>query len=156
MNNSCITGLSPTGHCGAAAYCGSGHTCCAGCNKDCNVRCGWLQEAKERELTTGWLSPTGEFFETELYGHIDKAAEIAKSYFPYYSEKPNTYAWDKEMQSAGWVEIHLNVFLGHEWLFGFERHLTPEQRRFLEPYTHDAIPLNSYSMYRYEQEVENG
>ena len=44
MNENCITGLSPTGHCGAAYYCPEPYDCCAACQKkgDCNIRCGWL------------------------------------------------------------------------------------------------------------------
>lgn len=42
LNNSCITGASPSGHCGSAHYCGKGYTCCAQCNADCNMRCGFI------------------------------------------------------------------------------------------------------------------
>ena len=42
LNNSCITGMSPSGHCGAAAYCDKPHTCCLQCSDPCNSRCGWL------------------------------------------------------------------------------------------------------------------
>ncbi len=41
----CITGKSGSGHCGAAAYCNEPVNCCAACDKDCNGRCGWLDEA---------------------------------------------------------------------------------------------------------------
>lgn len=34
---------------GAAFYCGEPYTCCAACAKDCNMRCGWLPERKERK-----------------------------------------------------------------------------------------------------------
>lgn len=44
MNNACITGLSPSGHCGAAAYCSEPRKCCAGCGLDCSIRCGWLNQ----------------------------------------------------------------------------------------------------------------
>jgi hypothetical protein len=40
-NDSCITGMSPSGHCGAAACCNTEHTCCLQCDEDCNGRCGW-------------------------------------------------------------------------------------------------------------------
>lgn len=106
------------------------------------------------ELTTGWLSPTGEFFETELYGHIDKAREIARRIFPDFADKPRSYSYDSALQAAGWVGIYLSSFFCREWLFGFEGHLTPEQIRFLEPYTRDYIPLNSYSLHRFQGEVE--
>lgn len=40
----CITGKSGSGFCGAAAYCDEPVQCCAACKKDCNGRCGWLEE----------------------------------------------------------------------------------------------------------------
>lgn len=40
-NENCITGMSPTGHCGAAAYCCNEYTCCLQCSEDCSIRCGW-------------------------------------------------------------------------------------------------------------------
>lgn len=49
INNNCITGLSPTGHCGSAAYCPEEHKCCAACKLDCNIRCGHTNVAKENE-----------------------------------------------------------------------------------------------------------
>lgn len=43
QSGSCITGMSPSGHCGAAAYCNEDHTCCLQCDDDsCNGRCGWI------------------------------------------------------------------------------------------------------------------
>ena len=41
-NGSCITGCSPTGHCGAVAYCSEDYTCCFQCPEDCSIRCGFL------------------------------------------------------------------------------------------------------------------
>jgi len=49
MNESCITGLSPSRHCGAAACCSEPYDCCAACPEKCNSRCGWLDE-EHREL----------------------------------------------------------------------------------------------------------
>lgn len=48
MNKACKAGYSPSGHCGAAFYCGEPYACCAACGRDCNMRCGWLpkQEGK--------------------------------------------------------------------------------------------------------------
>jgi ParB family chromosome partitioning protein len=43
LNNSCKTGMSPSGHCGAAAYCGEPVDCCMNCDKDCNSRCGHME-----------------------------------------------------------------------------------------------------------------
>lgn len=40
----CITGMSGSGRCGAAACCSEPATCCLQCDKDdCNSRCGWIE-----------------------------------------------------------------------------------------------------------------
>lgn len=44
LNTSCKTGMSPTGHCGAAAACSSDANCCLNCGEECNARCGWIGE----------------------------------------------------------------------------------------------------------------
>lgn len=42
----CITGMSGSGRCGAAAFCSEPATCCLQCDKDdCNGRCGWIEGA---------------------------------------------------------------------------------------------------------------
>lgn len=46
LNDSCKTGMSPTGHCGAAAACSSDADCCLNCGEDCNARCGWIGEVQ--------------------------------------------------------------------------------------------------------------
>lgn len=47
-NESCITGMSPSGHCGAAAYCSNEYACCLQCpDESCNGRCGWLEVEAE-------------------------------------------------------------------------------------------------------------
>ena len=46
MNEKCMTGASPTGHCGAAACCEEPYDRCAACPMTCNMRCGWLEEEK--------------------------------------------------------------------------------------------------------------
>lgn len=43
-NGACITGLSPTGHCGAAACCATEFACCSQCDEPCNCKCGFLPE----------------------------------------------------------------------------------------------------------------
>lgn len=41
----CVTGMSGSGRCGAAAFCSEPATCCLQCDKDdCNGRCGWIKE----------------------------------------------------------------------------------------------------------------
>ena len=46
LNGACITGMSPTGHCGAAACCGTEYACCLQCAEDCNFRCGWIEDVE--------------------------------------------------------------------------------------------------------------
>ena len=47
-NDSCITGMSPSGQCGAAAHCNREYTCCLQCPDDsCNGRCGWIDDVAE-------------------------------------------------------------------------------------------------------------
>lgn len=47
LNDKCTIGLSPSGHCGAAACCAENKKCCAACKKDCNMRCGWIKDKQE-------------------------------------------------------------------------------------------------------------
>ena len=44
LNDYCMTGMSPSGHCGAAAFCSEEYACCLQCPKDCNCRCGWIDK----------------------------------------------------------------------------------------------------------------
>lgn len=47
-DTSCITGMSPSGQCGAAAHCNREYTCCLQCPDDsCNGRCGWIDDVAE-------------------------------------------------------------------------------------------------------------
>ena len=66
MNNSCITGLSPSGHCGGAACCSTPYKCCAACPEDCNSRCGWLEDAESAPCAAS--ADTGVPAETEVHG----------------------------------------------------------------------------------------
>ena len=47
LNSECKTGMSPSGHCGAAAYCSEPVDCCLNCDKECNGRCGWAEATDE-------------------------------------------------------------------------------------------------------------
>ena len=47
MNESCITGASPSLHCGAAACCEEPYDCCAACPLTCNMRCGWMDDEEQ-------------------------------------------------------------------------------------------------------------
>ena len=45
--DSCITGMSGSGRCGAAYYCSEPHDCCLQCDEDCSARCGWPDAEEE-------------------------------------------------------------------------------------------------------------
>lgn len=47
LNSGCKTGMSPSVHCGAAAYCSEPVDCCLNCDKECNGRCGWAEATDE-------------------------------------------------------------------------------------------------------------
>lgn len=44
----CITGMSGSGLCGHAAYCPEPCTCCLQCDKDCSLRCGWIDAEEQK------------------------------------------------------------------------------------------------------------
>ena len=80
----CITGKSSSGFCGAAAYCDEPVQCCAACKKDCNCRCGWLEECatshknivdNETMCITAKEEVSSEYLE-ELSEEIIPVAEI--------------------------------------------------------------------------------
>lgn len=81
----CITGKSSSGFCGAAAYCDEPVQCCAACKKDCNIRCGWLEEcatshknivANETMCVTAKEEVSSEYLEELSHEEIIPAAEI--------------------------------------------------------------------------------
>ena len=81
----CITGKSSSGFCGAAAYCDEPVQCCAACKKDCNCRCGWLEEcatshknivANETMCITAKEEVSSEYLEELSHEEIIPVAEI--------------------------------------------------------------------------------
>ena len=81
----CITGKSSSGFCGAAAYCDEPVQCCAACKKDCNCRCGWLEEcatshknivANETMCITAKEEVNSEYLEELSHEEIIPVAEI--------------------------------------------------------------------------------
>lgn len=88
-------------------------------------------------LSTGWLSPTGEFLECELFDHISLSKEIAKSYKHYLSEmEPSTF-----IENQGWIGIHISLFGKKEWIVSSNK-MTEDQYQFLRKYLQDEIPVS--------------
>ena len=108
------------------------------------------------ELKTGWLSPTGEFFEAGLYEHLELARKLEDGvHVPDFDFKTNRrISDDDKLLRNGWVYIGIGVFFEHEWRIAWEGTLTPEQRVFLNPYFYDNdIPVNQVAKDRWEAET---
>lgn len=107
------------------------------------------------ELKTGWLSPTGEFYEAGLYEHYDLARKLADNLnTPTYDfVKNRTISDDDRLLNEGWAYIGIGVFFEHEWRVGWNYKLTPEQREFLKPYFEESdLPMNEIAKERWELE----
>lgn len=86
------------------------------------------------KLLKGWLSPTGEFVETDIYEHIAKAREIL-------GNKPYNKSPDTELENLGWVSITRSALFSKEWCIYWKRYLTPEQESFLKNYFESSEPI---------------
>lgn len=80
----------------------------------------------------GWLSPTGEFYQCEMYEHNSMARELYKAY----GGNGYEYNADDKLREKGWISITILTFIDHGYCIGFSLHLSPtaEQLRFLRPY----------------------
>ena len=78
----------------------------------------------------GWLSPSGDFYQTEYHEHLAKAEELAKKIYQY----DKRCAPDEELMNHGWVHI-TESFLGvlPELMIMFYGHLTQAQKDYLKP-----------------------
>ena len=103
----------------------------------------------------GWLSPTGEFYQCEMYEHIGMAQELYKAYGGNGCESEA----DDKLREKGWVSITIVTFIDHGYFIGFPPHLSPttEQLRFLRPYYEGEYELGmiemSKSCYEYYLEI---
>ena len=96
-------------------------------------------------MKTGWLSPTGEWYPCEVYEHI------------YYAKKLSgeTHRADDALIARGWVKISISHWPMKRWSIWWRRwHLTPEQKRFLEPYfaPDSELPVNEFERDYWEDE----
>ena len=78
----------------------------------------------------GWLSPSGEFYQTEYHEHLAKAEELAEKIYQY----DKRYAPDEELMNHGWVHITENLLgIWPELRIMFYGHLTQAQKDYLKP-----------------------
>ena len=109
-----------------------------------------LKKSEMKELATGWLSPSGEFYETNIYEHIRKAFEICSILYHIYPQNPEI-----ALLSKGWVEIHKVVIIDYGYVFNAKGHMTMEQIRVLKPIVEkDPHMISEYSRQFLLEEIE--
>lgn len=88
-------------------------------------------------LSTGWLSPTGEFVQCGWGDHLDVAEDIVNKSQIY--DSAIYWSYDDCLEKNGWIGIHLSLLHNKEWCLSECLHMTPEQHSFLLPYMNDDI-----------------
>lgn len=83
------------------------------------------------ELKTGWLAPSGDFFECGVYEHMAEATEILRKLLVPYDV---ILCEDDILIGKGWCKISVSQVGVKEWLIIWQRNLTEPQRAFLRPY----------------------
>ena len=109
-------------------------------------------------MNLGWLSPTGEFIQCALMDHLSVAREIADELnYPKYDDiKDKLLHPDEQLLRNGWVHITRFQLGAHEYVVYWQRHLTQEQKRYLEPFFNDDNSLiDRLSRFEWEEEINN-
>ena len=100
-------------------------------------------------LDTGWLSPTGEFFQCNTYDHVAVAEKLTGEY----------RRADEALMRRGYVQISINQLGRKEWaiFWNMKHKLTPEQTRFLRSYfeNSDTFPVCFSARCRWDKELDN-
>lgn len=96
----------------------------------------------------GWLSPDGDFYECDIYDHLECAANICRKLG--YEEYG---AVDDTLLNHSWV--HITFSLSHRKFFiEWNKFLTVPQIWYLKPYFEEASVCDS-SCLHWKQEVDN-
>lgn len=80
------------------------------------------------ELKTGFMSPSGDFYETGYMEHLHIADEL----YEIIHNSACVSDPEEELMKEGWLSIHVLGILDR-FLFGFMGHLTSEQIRIIKP-----------------------
>ena len=80
-------------------------------------------------ITSGFMSPAGDFYEAGYMEHLYVADNIYKSIHGVSC----TGDGEEALMNEGWLVIHSMTFLDYGFLFNFNGHLTPEQIRVIKP-----------------------
>lgn len=82
------------------------------------------------ELTTGWMAPDGDFYQTGVMEHLFLAHELVETYYP---DSPYVPYEDDILLKHGWCKVTIMNFLEHGYYFVWNRHLTAEQKAVIKP-----------------------
>lgn len=85
------------------------------------------------ELKTGFMSPSGDFYETGYMEHLHIADELYESI--HNSVCVNDP--EEELMKEGRLSIHVLRMFENGFLFGFMGHLTSEQIKIIKPIVED-------------------
>lgn len=97
------------------------------------------------ELSTGWLSPNGDFYPCRVYEHISLAREILK-------DKTANRA-DEKLNDCGFVSITISQLGVKKWRIYWKHFLTEQQKNFLKPYFEDSsLSVDGCSNVRWSKE----
>ena len=91
-----------------------------------------LKKSIFNELKMGFMSPSGDFYETGYMEHLHIADELYKSIH----DSACVSDPEEELMKEGWLSIHVLGILDR-FLFGFMGHLTSEQIKIIKPVVED-------------------
>jgi len=95
-------------------------------------------------LPTGWLSPTGDFYECAVYEHIAMARELIHT----------EHRADEILVNGGWVSITISQLGNKEYYIWWKNFLQDEQKNFLKKYfENESVPVSYMSKMRWNDET---
>lgn len=107
------------------------------------------------ELKSGFISPTGEFFQVESFEHISAAEKIYNDLHGTNLHALSLNDVEYLLCKEGWCVIHFMTFMEHGYMFNFYRHLTTEQKRVIRPVVEKSTErIIERSMIKLRQEFE--
>lgn len=103
-------------------------------------------------MLCGWLSPNGEFFSCNQYGHISLADKLVRKYYiKLYSAR---YSTDEFLLNANWIKLYTDG-IGHNNNYSYtrihKRILTDDQFNWL---TNNSLSSIQYRAFMGILEIE--
>lgn len=104
----CVMGYAERGICGAAAYCGQPYRCCLQCDKDCNMRCGWIPKQETDP------EPEGEPAQKTKPKKNPAMESQARMCLSNLQVEISAKAWPAALSSARHLVHYLSLVVGEE------------------------------------------